>query len=287
MGVSWFDSDNIIFIKYHGGAGGFALRQIIGLSSGTDVKLWPEVDIRDDGAAHVMLDRNDIFTDISCSNRIGFREMISDASGIESHDLPSANIDKDVIDQLKLAYDRCWSFNGTPMQQAVLDRKIVISDHLPINLIRLLFPKATVIRLMRDIRYSQRCFFLKNLMQSPRYDLDTFDGYQHHATSLDAMLYKKHFESSFQNYKKVIRHRMESIYREYADQGMADHDVDGDALFDPEKYQGQYLSLMKFCGLETNLGLVNSFIKRYHQLQYKRLSYQPNPDWGWVKAAYF
>ena len=283
---SWFDSHNIVFIKYHGGAGGFALRQIMGLSPGTNIRLRPDVEIRDDGAAHVMLNRHDIFTDSSATDLMRLRDTVSEASGIQLQHLHTACLDNNVIDRIKQQHETCYAHDGTPMQQAVQDRKIVISDHLPISMVRSLFANAKVIRLMRDIRYSQRCFFLKNIMQSPRDDMGTFDGLQHHATSLDALLDMNKLEFTYQNYKMLIRYRMEEIYHEYDDRGVADHDVDGDSLFDPTQYQDQYLRLMEFCGLPINSELVCEFITRYHQLQYHRLSYKPNPDWGWVKSHF-
>ena len=276
----WYESDRIIFACYHSGAGGYALRYLLGLSPHTDVQLWDHNQIRPDGAAHSMLDSNGLRAHLSDKHPLRFRELIKE-------DVWAKIPDPRLVEHIKQILAGCYSYDGDLMQERSQQRQVVIVDHLPIRMVRTLFPNAKVLKLTRDPFLSMRYFFIKNYMQSPSQDSHQFDDTTAAPTALDAILLVRGEPQSYINYKKTVRWRFNEIAGQIKDMGDDAYDVDGDRLFDPVSWLAEYQGLVAHCELIPNLKAAEEFIKEYHSKQFNRLTYIPKPDWGWVNAAYF
>jgi len=294
----WYESDKIIFICYPCGAGGYALRYLLGLSPKTDVQIYvrDEHPTRPDGAAHHILSINDLRVNLSDNHPLRLREMHKSLFGLDANEKVFWNKipNTELVSHIQNILYGCYSdYDNKLMQDSIQDKHIILADHLPICMIKALFPNAKVLKLFRNPLHCLRHFFIKNHMQSISYDnhqklillQQGFDIVEKSITTLDAILLANNEPYDYINYKNKIRNSFNWINMQTKNIGDDAYMVNGDKLFEPELWLDEYVKLLTYCGLNLNLPEAENFIIDYHSKQFNRLTYTPNPNWEWVKAS--
>ena len=294
----WYESDKIIFICFPSGAGGYAFRYLLGLSPETDVHIHvnDKLPTRNDGAMHHILMPNN-FGVSNLPNLYAqfiFRELHKDLFGLNASEevfwdkIPNTELVKHIQNILH----QCHSRDGKPMQDCIKDKHIIIADHLPIRMVRALFPNAKILKLFRNPLLCMKYFFIKNRMQSIAIDSHMrlilsqkgFNNYEKTITTLDATLLADDKSYEYKNFKNELRGNFNLITIQSKNIGDDAYIVNGDKLFDPEFCIDEYTKILAYCGLEPNLEAAEDFIIDYHSKQFDRLTYQPNLDWEWFKS---
>ena len=279
MPRNWCDSNNIIFICYYGGAGGYAMRYLLGLSPGTDVRTDTNRKLRGDGAAHYMLDRNSIHLKSNLNQTLNL-ETWPDGKG---HAVWSDRMDQNLVKKARQELYHATDQDGIPLNDMIDYQKMVMVDHLPSRSIREFFPNAIVLYLNRNINTSIRNYAMKNMLQSPANDQFTFPGLEHVATTLQARLVQQDIPLSKANYKHELRTFRNLTLSKIRNIGDDMHVIDGDRIFDPAHWPTEYYRVLDICKLEPNTKAADRFIRQYHSLQYDRLN---NPQSELISRLY-
>lgn len=263
--MSWYDSNNIIFIGYRGGAGGIALRYLLGLSPDTDVLLYDNA-VRNDGAAHEMTARSSVTDDPVSKIPFRLHQFVDDKSETVYNDLWSHKWNTELVRELHDKLDSCFDMNGQPLGQGDTSVKMIIADHLPCAFARAVFPNCVAVCLQKSPEYSMKNYYLKNLLEPVHAKDGNYDAGRS-KTRIAALLEKKGLEPTAANYKQMIRDMYDTIQIQ-SDPGALS--ISADKLFNAQTWQAEYIRLVELCGLEPNYQAAGNFINEYAALQYDR-----------------
>lgn len=283
--MSFCDSANIIFISYHGGAAGFALKVLLSFSPECKVTLT-DTQIREDGAAHCMAWRYDLqhsggMIDSMYSMH---REFGIATDFIEAVHGPNA--DESFIDKIRNRFNtaRTLTYQKPDDTQDLL----LMADHIPPRFIKRVFPHATIIRLNRNLWSSNRAYFLKNLMQFSRDDQSRFKTANQDQYSIDSILDEQGLTRTYSNYKKVLKktHMVRCIERTsiHNDDTAGLIDIDYDDIFSSNcNWRATYKALTVACGITSQENLANEFIRSFRSKQYDRRTHLHDDRWDRIR----
>lgn len=268
--MEFCDRSDLIFISYHGGSGGFALKKLLSLS--TEVNA-PAVDdhVREDGAAHMMVRRYDLFDDglalpsvMSWPNIGAHRKMLTLK---KSHQL-----DRSVIESIRQRINASRDIYGA--SAAAMPGKVAMVDHLRPCVARLIFPNAILLRITRDEYASIKAFYTKNLLQPTAADPTITMDASTYPLSIDAHVISRRLQPIKTNYRRVARHHsLRPMARQRAaivdDSAVDVFDVRFEDLFS-ERWSETYEGLVKHCGVTGDHMLAAGFVDQYVSNQPKR-----------------
>jgi hypothetical protein len=266
MQNNWCDSNKIIFVSYHKGAGGFALRYLLGLSPDTDVKLFRHT-VRSDGAAHHMLRRNSVKLDSTQQDIIRFDKL---AQEIESSRIFDPKSWPAIALHVRSRLSTAVSLNDQYMADIVDEKQVILADHLPTELVKLIFPNAIKIRLYKPSYHSMKDFYIKNLLQDPSYDNWTIPSDISANTTLDAILKMQGILPTSQTAKDFLRNMLDLLCREINLMGNDCYQIHASKIFSTKSWSNEYIKLITHCGLLPNLHEADRFIDRYCSRQFNR-----------------
>ena len=266
MQISWCDSDKIIFVSYHKGAGGFALRYLLGLSPDTDVKFFRDT-VRSDGAAHHMLRRNSVKLDSTQNDIIRFDKLVEEIGSLRIFDPKSWQA---IAVHVRSRLSTAVSLDGRCIADTINENHVILADHLPTELVKLIFPNAIKIRLCKPVYHSMKDFYIKNLMQDPSYDNWTIPSNISADTALDAILKMQGLLPTPQTAKYFLRSTLDSLCREINRMGNDCYQVHASAIFSGKSWSNEYIKLITHCGLQPNPQGAHRFISNYCSKQFNR-----------------
>ena len=270
--TAWYHSPNIVLVCFIGGAGGYALRYLLGLSPGTDVEAHLSQSVRDDGAAHALLDRNGLRLATDPKTILHLESWPVPSAWDFPHAVWADDIDPRLLDMVRETLAAAVDPSGRPMGDVVNERKLIMVDHLPPSYAKALFPNAVILYLKRDLLSCARDYIIKNMFQSPAADLGTFGHRQTVRTTLEARVLDHGWPLCRSSYKRQIATTV--AWLAYIESKIGHHTdwIDADRLFSADDWQQEYTKVTDMCRLEPNYVSAEQFITAYASRQYDRNS---------------
>lgn len=269
------DSENIVFICYPGGAGGFALRYIMLLSPELEMTdIDPDGWITDDGAAHYMISRFGLKwyrEDGSLEKRYetihAMSGMVGQENSLLSFFMPF--VQPGLIRSCRSIFNGACTWDDMPVSGQAGSRLHIMADHVPPSAARAIFPRARLLALRMPVHQCMRNFWNKNLLapeephevQSRLSKILEQRGLGLDGDSVDGMLVAQ------LNHSKLLDRMFEPpLLTEDT------YIVDANAMFSADGWMPEYDRLMAHCGLTPNYDAVAKFVDDYASRQFDRFS---------------
>ena len=270
MNEHWYDSHKIIFISYPKGSGGFALRYLLGLSPDTDVISVPACDTRHDGAAHHMLDRNNMKFEFT-ADRLRFGPLLGEI-GLSFYNIFDQTSWNMISSHIRARLSAVVSTNGVHMHHMVASKSVIITDHLPSGLVRKIFHNAKCIGLYKPLYVSMKDFYIKNLLQPISFDTATVPQNLDVLNTFEARLAMSGKSTSISDRKEHLRKELRDLCIEQRVITTDSYKVSIDDIFSNPRWKEIYTQLVDYCGLRPNIADADRFIIDYKSKQFNRAS---------------